>query len=873
MAEFNPFLPQPNIPDWTNAPGRLIDGSGLGEIFGKVAQNVSASYKEIKDTKATNDIYDAADNMIEQVRTETLSEAAGIPPDVARAMDRATLMRKAFESGKYSEAAFYNKIGTWSKEMRVRYPQYKEVIDQQLGRVMGRTPANLEMDAIRSQYEAQQQASNNAADKDFKFLEEAAEKGWLSPKETLLYEQAGPGSEVRNRLQTKALLFASAKAEEEASLKALQNNRTAGALEAAPSLALGTSNLINSHMSEVISAAGGNYSSFNDMMTKMAEDGYSEQELAAIIQAGNDLTNSLDAGWNQLITTAHEGGKSYVEYFANDMDTLNKQKQRIDDIKAAVKAAQSGDTGALRMNGIIAEASMDARIRQLKGVLGDNFVEGIAAARKVLGNDVVDTKIMEMMQGGDDPLSGMLQAMIKGISYKGGDPYAAIAKVADAADPSLVNQVNKAARKEIEDKMNLATDSSLTVEARRSEMTALLSPEGINFFRRLKDTPDNTGLSSREKFYNYRLLDPKFAAAAKELGMEKEYTEKVKEFGVALAAGNIEEANATNVNTEYADISFNPETMRYEMRLNKSKVKAGDEGKIAGWLRAKKQNNGSRAWSDMPIDIPITDLEALAYGADSVQKLNMVTEGLVMALKSETPGISDEQLATAIQQHLSGLKTNYTKVKGTWWDRALESVSKHIKENTDGTVNKRLQKELQGEDFGAVPEGDTNFDVAEGSAGLADDDAAAILGFVSKAEGADFNTLFGGSKVILEEKTVAEVQQLQRAHGKKTGSSATGAYQVMRRTLSDLIDQGVVDPDEPFTEDVQNRIGMALLQRRGYDDWKAGKLTTQQFADRLAQEWAALPLGSGKSAYEGKMGNKARIPRAELVAMLEGLKA
>lgn len=872
MAEFNPFPPQPNIPDWTNAPGRLIDGSGLGEIFGKVTQNVSGIYKAEKDRSALDTLYNSADAAADEGRTESMAEAAGIPVDVARAMDKAELMKKAFASGRFSEATFYHKMGVWSKEMRVRYPQYKDVIDQQLGRVMGRTPANLEMDAVRTKMEAEQNALSSAKNEEYKFLEEAAEKGWLSPGEVSLFEQAGAGSEIRSRLRTKALLFSSAMAEQKASLEVLKNNSAAGALEAAPSLALGTSNLINSHMSEAISAAGGTYSSFNDMLGKMAEGGYSGDELAAIVQEGNRLTQSLDAGWNQLISTPLEGGKSYVEYFASDMDTLNKQKQRIDDIKAAVKAAQSGDTGALRMNGIIAEASLDARVRQLKGALGDDFVDGIAAARKILGSEVVDQKLLEMTQGGDDPISAMIQTMMTGIAYKGGDPFGAINKVADAADPSMTNQVNKAARSVIETKLNLATDSSLPVAAREAEMRSLLSPEGINFFRRLKDTPDNTGLSSREKFYKHRLLDPKFAAAAKELGMEKEYLAKVKEFGVALAATNIEEANATNVNTELADISFNPETMRYEMRLNKGKVKAGDEGKIAGWLKAKRQNNGTRAWSEMPANIPLSDLDALANGADAIQKLNMVTEGLIMALKAETPGISDEELGKQIQQYLSGLKTNYGKV-GTWWDRAIKAVSDNsIFTGGLEKGKKQNQKDLQGEDFGAVPLDNANFDVAQGSSGLADDDAAAILSFVSKAEGADFNTLFGGSKVILEEKTVAEVQQLQRAHGKKTGSSATGAYQVMRKTLSDLIDQGVVDPDEPFTEDVQNRIGMALLERRGYADWKAGKITTEQFANRLAQEWAALPTASGKSAYDGVMGNKATVKRRDVVAMLEGLK-
>jgi muramidase (phage lysozyme) len=366
-----------------------------------------------------------------------------------------------------------------------------------------------------------------------------------------------------------------------------------------------------------------------------------------------------------------------------------------------------------------------------------------------------------------------------------------------------------------------------------------------------------------------RMVDPEFAAAAKELGLEKQYTERLKSYGVALMETNVEQVNATNESSKYVDIIFNPNTQRYEATLNKSLVKEPE--KVAAYLRARQTGNSRKAFASMPQDIPLEDLDAIAAGMDSIQKLNMINEGLVLALKTEKPGITGEDLAKELQQYTGTLKASYSK-KDPWTSRAWDAIKTHIQENTDGTVNKRLQKESGGEDFGVVPEGDTNFNVQEDSlSSLGDDDAASILSFVSRAEGADYNTLFGGSKVILEEKTVAEVQQMQRAHGKKTGSSATGAYQVMRKTLSDLIDQGVVDPDEPFTEDVQNRIGMALLKRRGYDDWKSGKLSTDQFANRLAQEWASLPTASGKSAYEGVMGNKARTSRSELVSMLESL--
>jgi muramidase (phage lysozyme) len=179
----------------------------------------------------------------------------------------------------------------------------------------------------------------------------------------------------------------------------------------------------------------------------------------------------------------------------------------------------------------------------------------------------------------------------------------------------------------------------------------------------------------------------------------------------------------------------------------------------------------------------------------------------------------------------------------------------------------------------SIPKGEktaTNEELTAQAAGqsLPDADAGQLLGFISKAEGADYNTLFGGSKVDLSGMTVAEVQQMQRKHGKKTGSSATGAYQVMRRTLSDLIDADVVDPDEKFTPAVQDRIAMALLKRRGYDDWQSGKLSTEEFANRLANEWASLPTSSGKSAYHGdSMGNKATRSRGKLVAMLDNLKS
>lgn len=154
-----------------------------------------------------------------------------------------------------------------------------------------------------------------------------------------------------------------------------------------------------------------------------------------------------------------------------------------------------------------------------------------------------------------------------------------------------------------------------------------------------------------------------------------------------------------------------------------------------------------------------------------------------------------------------------------------------------------------------------------------DSRAKGFLSFISSAEGADYQTMYGGRKVDLQKKTVAQVLTLNKAHGKRTGSSATGAYQVMHDTLRGLVRNGVVKEDELFTEDVQDRIALALLNEKGYQKYLDGKISAETFANRVAGVWAALPLASGKSKYhKDKMNNKATVSRAAFLKQIKALK-
>jgi len=154
------------------------------------------------------------------------------------------------------------------------------------------------------------------------------------------------------------------------------------------------------------------------------------------------------------------------------------------------------------------------------------------------------------------------------------------------------------------------------------------------------------------------------------------------------------------------------------------------------------------------------------------------------------------------------------------------------------------------------------------TAGLATD-AKSILDFVARPEsGGNYNAFLGNANnqtVDLTNMTLNEVMAFQRQmvrQGKESG--AVGRYQIIGSTLQGLIKEMKLDPaTTKFTAETQDKMAMQLLERRGYAQWKAGNLSDEEFANRIAQEWAGVPVVTGRKAgssfYAGVGSNKAGV--------------
>ncbi|HSX29467.1 MAG TPA: hypothetical protein VLE73_02810 [Candidatus Saccharimonadales bacterium] len=156
-----------------------------------------------------------------------------------------------------------------------------------------------------------------------------------------------------------------------------------------------------------------------------------------------------------------------------------------------------------------------------------------------------------------------------------------------------------------------------------------------------------------------------------------------------------------------------------------------------------------------------------------------------------------------------------------------------------------------------------------------------LLNTIAKGESnGNYNAYYGNAgntSLLFTTMPVGEVLAWQDNFVRQGNSSnAVGKYQIIRPTLAGLVQQLRIDPSTPFSEQLQDKMAIALLERRGAQAFVQNKISREEFAANLAKEWAALPSVQGTSPndsyYAGDGLNHAHISIDELFAALASLR-
>ncbi|GGE23477.1 hypothetical protein GCM10011390_48610 [Aureimonas endophytica] len=151
--------------------------------------------------------------------------------------------------------------------------------------------------------------------------------------------------------------------------------------------------------------------------------------------------------------------------------------------------------------------------------------------------------------------------------------------------------------------------------------------------------------------------------------------------------------------------------------------------------------------------------------------------------------------------------------------------------------------------------------------------AGRLLDLIGQAEaGGNYNAVFGNEDATrdLSRYSLDDILNEQAAAKNRNAySTAIGKYQFLHKTLRGLKEELGLSGSESFTPELQDRLAVALLRRRGWSAFRAGKISKRQFALRLSQEWATLPdPNTGRSFYHDDGVNRARAKSREVYAAL-----
>lgn len=156
-----------------------------------------------------------------------------------------------------------------------------------------------------------------------------------------------------------------------------------------------------------------------------------------------------------------------------------------------------------------------------------------------------------------------------------------------------------------------------------------------------------------------------------------------------------------------------------------------------------------------------------------------------------------------------------------------------------------------------------------------------LLEVIAKGESrGNYNAHFGNvanQEIKFTDMTVEQVLEWQKQFVEQGNpSSAVGRYQFIRPTLAGLVEQLNINQTDTFNEAMQNRLAIALMERRGSIDFIKANVSAENFAHELSKEWAALPKVLGDSPessfYAGDGLNRSLIDSQSSLAAIQKFK-
>lgn len=411
MASFINYEATPNAENYSNR-SRGVDApqanKALGTLFEGIGSVVDSTVKLVDNNNIRNinnelqtgidairgaQGVDAAINDPTVTGGEQGNNAPGggtPPPGVSTATSEIARINQAYKEGKIGDTYYYAKVESLARQIRAKYPGYREEIDKKVSSIIGTNPANALRSSIISDLKASESTARSRANSDESIVEKGKE--YLSPEKYNRWIRGDRSPEFTadlkmdiQRGEVKKQDISSQKAQYE--LRKEQNAATKGDLEKI--VTRDSSDLVWKIINDGIDAGGStlNISSLNQKLGEMAKSGKppTAEELGTIRAGINALTTQANLALDRQHSAPWgKDGKYTYQQEINDPQALNRIKeQALAPIRNMEKALTDGNVGMFSWYANQAKLMKDQTMQNI--LTRSETARSLQAAQEILG--------------------------------------------------------------------------------------------------------------------------------------------------------------------------------------------------------------------------------------------------------------------------------------------------------------------------------------------------------------------------------------------------------------------------------------------------------------------------------------------------------
>jgi hypothetical protein len=388
MAKFDITPQAQDTPTYTGM-SRGIDSSantGLGNLFSGLAQVLDQGVKETDRNVQANikqDIFDQTDTVNAEFGIDAATDlqssatteltAKSSPPGIEAAGRQLDSLQKAYEAGALKDSHYWARMNSVVRQLRGKYPGYRDEIDQMVSSTTGAKPANALRESLMSEWASDASAAKAQANKDQDFIIWANKEGYL-PSDYFQREAAGQGYQPKE-----VMAYVASRTAEKAKVEQLQ--RQASLDSANNSLTKETiSHMANTDFNQTVnvslfdaqSSLGKTFAATTDLLKKAqsaaaAGNPLSSQEVAQGQAQVAQLETTLRAALQQKALKTWDGdpSNSYVAKMDKKEldDAMNSAMAPIQILKDGFDAKNA--TGAMNFLNTYLETQKNDATRDL----------------------------------------------------------------------------------------------------------------------------------------------------------------------------------------------------------------------------------------------------------------------------------------------------------------------------------------------------------------------------------------------------------------------------------------------------------------------------------------------------------------------------